>query len=305
MKIHLDQRIMPDHTVQGDRSSKTPRIVCYYQTHYQNGNFVSILPLLETGVTHVILAAIHINSRESITLNDEVYDHPINGPLWAELRTIQRAGIKVLGMLGGAHQGSFTRLDGEVDAFEAHYKLLHQVVKYAGLDGLDLDVEEAMSLPSIIRLINRLKLDFGRDFLVTLAPVATAMRGQQNLSGFDHEALEKAFATEIAWYNTQFYCGWGCMESTIDYDRIIARGWPPSKIVVGLVTNPANCAGWVEDEPLQKTLTVLKKKYPDFGGVMGWEYFNSMTEEEGEGKPWVWAQWMTRVLQQNTDSVKK
>lgn len=125
------------------------------------------------------------------------------------------------------------------------------MVKYAGLDGLDLDIEEAMSLPSIIRLINRLELNFGRDFLVTLAPVATAMRGQQNLSGLDHETLEKAFSTEIARYNTQFYCGWGCMESTISSDRIIAREWPPSKIVVGLVTNAANCAGWVEDEPLQ------------------------------------------------------
>ena len=296
--------VSPDHSRKGDRSSKTPRIVCYYQTHYHNGNFVSILPLLETGVTHVIVAAIHINSRESITLNDEKYDHSMNKPLWAELRMVQRAGIKVLGMLGGAHQGSFMRLDGEEDDFEAHYQLLHQMVKYTGLDGLDLDVEEAMSLPSVIRLINRLKRDFGRGFLITLAPVAPAMRGQENLSGFDYEALNKASAIEISWYNTQFYCGWGCMKSTTDYDRIISRGWPPNKIVVGLVTNPANCAGWVEDEPLVKTLTTLKRKYPHFGGVMGWEYYNSMTEESGEGKPWVWAQWMTRVLQQNIDMVK-
>ncbi len=287
-----------------DSPSRIPRIVCYYQTHYQNGKFVSILPLLKTGVTHVIVAAIHINSRDSITLNDDDYDHPMNIPLWAEMGTLQRSGAKVLGMLGGAHQGSFTRLDGDIDSFEAHYKLLYRMVTDTGLDGLDLDVEEAMSLPSVIRLINRLKRDLGRDFLITLAPIATAMRGQENLSGFNYEALEKAFSVEIAWYNTQFYCGWGCMKTTSDYEKIISRGWPASKIVVGLVTNPANCSGWVEDEPLRKTLVTLKKKYPDFGGVMGWEYFNSMTEEDGEGRPWVWAQCMGKILQQDATEVE-
>ncbi|MCJ1226952.1 hypothetical protein MMC12_003607 [Toensbergia leucococca] len=278
--------------------SETPRIVCYHQTHYHNGKFVSLLPLLseKTDVTHVIIAAIHINGRDNITLNDNEYTDPKNEPLWEEVRTLQRAGIKVLGMLGGAHQGSFTALDGEIESFEAHYKILHELVIWTGLDGLDLDVEEAMSLAGMIRLIDRLKWDLGRDFLITLAPVATAMRGQQNLSGFEYEALEKAFSTNIAWYNTQFYCGWGCMETTADYEKIIARGWPAKKIVIGLVTNPANCAGWVPDDALRETLTALKKSYPDLGGVMGWEYFNSMTEADGEGTPWCWAKFMSKLL---------
>jgi len=238
--------------------------------HYYNGKFVSLLPLLQTRVTHVILAAIHLNSRTDISLNDDPYNAAKNKPIWEEIRILQHNGVKVLGMLGGAHQGSFTALDGDAASFEAYYKLLHHMVRWTGLDGLDLDVEEAMSLPSIIRLIDRLKLDFGRDFLITLAPVATAMRGQQNLSGFDYEALEKAFSNNVAWYNTQFYCGWGCMRSTEDFEKIARRGcWPYGKIVVGLVTNPGNCAGWVEDEPLKQTLLALKKN-PVFGGVMGW-----------------------------------
>ncbi len=273
--------VSQNHPSNRDCSSKTPRIVCYYQTHYINGEFISILPLLQTGITHLIVAAFHINSRDSITLNDDEYDHPMNFPLWIEIRALQRAGLKVLGMLGGAHQGSFTRLDGEINSFEVHYKLLHQMVTDTGLDGLDLDAEEAMSLPSVIRLINRLKRDFGQAFLITLAPIANAMRGQENLSGFNYEDLEKAFSVEIAWYNTQFYCGWGCMKTTTDYDKIISRGWPANKIVAGLVTNPANCTGWVKDKPLKKTLEALKKKYPDFGGVMGWEYFNSMVRGLG------------------------
>lgn len=287
----------------GDRSSRLPRIVCYHQMHYYKGEFVSLLPLLNTEATHIIIAAIHLNSRDSITLNDDPFDSPKNEPLWSEVRTLQHAGMRVLGMLGGAHQGSFTKLDGDIESFEAHYKLLHQMVALTGLDGLDLDVEEAMSLAGIIRLIDRLKRDFGRDFLITLAPVATAMRSQQNLSGFDYEVLEKAFCANIAWYNTQFYCGWGCMENTSDYEKIAARGWPADKIVVGLVTNPRNCAGWVSDKPLRETLTALKKKYPNFGGVMGWEYFNSMTEEDGHGRPWCWAQFMGKILRSSNSDL--
>lgn len=281
---------------------KFPRIVCYHQTHYYQGHFVSILPLLDAGATHVIIAAFHLNSREIITLNDDSYRDPKNEPLWAEVRTLQRSGMKVLGMLGGAAQGSYRALDGEAESFEAYYKLVHEMVAWTGLDGLDLDVEEALSLAAMIRLINRLKMDFGQDFLITLTPVATAMRGQQNLSGFDYEVLEKAFAVHIAWYNTQFYCGWGCMKTTHDYEKIINRGWPPSKIVAGLVTNPENCSGWVPDEPLRKTLLALKKNYPDFGGVMGWEYFNSLTEADGHGKPWCWAHFMNKILRPSSSN---
>lgn len=60
------------------------------------------------------------------------------------------------------------------------------------------------------------------------------------------------------------------MRSPEDFEKIACRDcWPDRKIVVGLVTNPANCAGWVEDEPLKKTLMALRKN-PVFGGVMGW-----------------------------------
>ncbi|MCJ1382261.1 hypothetical protein MMC17_005374 [Xylographa soralifera] len=276
-----------------------PRIVCYHQTHYQDEKYVSILPLIthKTGVTHVILAAIHLNQPAgNITLNDDPYKAAKYDPLWTEIRELQESGIKVLGMLGGAHQGSFSALDGEMSSFDAHYEPLREMIAWMGLDGLDLDVEEAMSIAAVIRLIDHLKADFGTGFLITLAPVATAMWAQQNLSGFDYEVLEKAFGHKIAWYNTQFYCGWGCMKSTVDYEKIAIR-WPVEKIVVGLVTNPRNCAGWIEDKLLRHTLTALLETYPKFGGVMGWEYFNSITSEHPEeGEPWRWAQFMSEIL---------
>ena len=89
---------------------------------------------------------------------------------------MQDIGVKVLGMLGGAAQGSFQRLDRSDGEFEAYYVPLRDMVRRHNLDGLDLDVEEPMSLNGIIRLIDRLKTDFGPEFLITLAPVATALR---------------------------------------------------------------------------------------------------------------------------------
>ncbi|KAF3919243.1 hypothetical protein AA313_de0208383 [Arthrobotrys entomopaga] len=281
----------------GEKS--VPRVVCYYQTHFLDGKFVSILPLVKEkrGATHVVLAAIHLNAPAgNITLNDDPYKSPKYEPLWAEIRQLQGAGIKVLGMLGGAAQGSFSRLDGTVEDFHSYYEPLREMIAWTGLDGLDLDVEEAMSLAGVIKLIDYLKTDFGSEFIITLAPVATAMQNLQNLAGFDFETLERAFGHKIAWYNTQFYCGWGDMRSIDDYEKIVRRGWQPDKIVVGLVTNPANCRGWVPEDELRQCLTTLVRKYPNFGGVMGWEYFNSVTNDSKKGEPWKWAALMSEIL---------
>ncbi len=276
-----------------------PRIICYHQTHSHNGQPISLLPLLteKTAVTHVIIAAIHLNNAiGDITLNDDPYEAPRNEAVWQEVRMLQRTGIKVLGMLGGAAKGTFTRLDGNRTSFDAYYAPLRHMIQHGGFDGLDLDVEEPMSLAGIIRLIDQLQLDFSNNFIITLAPVAAALQNKRHISGFDYEELEKAFGHKIAWYNTQFYCGWGSMESTLDYDEIMKRGWPASKVVVGLITNPESELGWVEDEELRYILAALLQKYPGFAGVMGWEYFNSITVAEPFGWPWSWANLMTDIL---------
>lgn len=286
-------------TSKADSAAKLPRIVVYHQTHYHKDEFVSILPLLteKTGVTHVIIAAFHLLSPTKIHLNDHPYDDPINAPLWDEVRTLKQNGVQVLGMLGGDYQGSFTKLDGTHRKFNDYYQPLRRMIEWAGLEGLDLDVEEAFSLGGIVRLIDHLRNDFGPGFLITLAPVAPAMMNLQNVSGFEYDTLEKGLGARINWYNTQFYCGWGDMSKTDGYEAIIHRGWPPEKVVAGLVTNPASCAGWVDDEDLGETLKELLSKYPDFGGVMGWEYFNSITSAHPkEGKPWVWAKFMREHL---------
>src|SRR5438034_426982 len=184
-----------------------PRVICYCQTYFPNNgsHYVSMLPLLtrNCGVSHIILAAIHLNgSPGNITLNDDSPYDPRYAPLWAEVHVMQTMGVKVLGMLGGAAQGSFERLDRHRLDSEDYYAPLRDMIRSHGLDGLDLDVEENMSLEGVIWLIDRLKADFGEHFIITLAPVATALvQGLPHLSGFSYKALEAERGPKIAWYN--------------------------------------------------------------------------------------------------------
>lgn len=252
---------------------------------------MSMLPLVEnpTGVTHIIIAALHLNEEPGhITLNDDPPENAVYGPMWAEVPQVKQHGVKVMGMLGGAAPGSFSCLDGDQEKFERYYRPLLEAIRRHELDGLDLDVEEKMSLPGIIRLIDRLRLDMGDNFIITLAPVAAALLGIGNLSGFDYRELEQQRASKINWYNTQFYNGWGPADDPRMYAAIISQGWSPHRVVYGLLTNPGNGSqGYVPREKIGPVLGLLVERFPNFGGVMGWEYFNAMPGQRE--KPWQWA----------------
>lgn len=283
-------------------SSHDARVICYHQTHYRNDQLVSALPLITeakdfVSITHLIIAALHLNDPPgNITLNDDPPNALKHEAVWDEVSIFQDVGVKVLGMLGGAAQGSFERLDRSDFEFEAYYVPLRDLIRQHRLDGLDLDIEEEMSLNGVIRLIDRLKADFGADFLVTLAPVATALQGRQHLSGFDYEALEVMRGSSIAWYNTQFYNNWGRLDSFADIDAIMRRGWKPEKVVIGVLTNPGNGHGYIEVEQLKMMLAALAQFYR-FGGIMGWEYFNSRPGDEG--RPWEWAEKVAQAVRPN------
>lgn len=102
-------------TTSSPMTSSPPRLILYHQTLHRHGKPVSLLPLIQrrTGITHVIIAALHLNDRPGhITLNDDPPDAPKYDFLWQEVATLRAAGVPVLGMLGGAAQGTFARLNG-------------------------------------------------------------------------------------------------------------------------------------------------------------------------------------------------
>lgn len=279
-------------------TADSKRVVVYYQTQYHNNVYVSPKAMTDknTGVTDVLVGAIHLNSDGTTHLNDHPPADPRYNQMWTDLAAMQARGVNVSAMVGGAAQGTFQRLDTE---FATYYPRLKNVITTYGLDGVDLDVEENMSQAGINRLIDQLTTDFGTGFIITLAPVATALSGGGNLSGFNYETLERDRGAKIDWYNAQFYCGWGSMANTTGYDNIINRGvFTPNKVVAGVVTNSANCGGYVALPTLKNTLAALVAKYPNFGGVDGWEYFNS--DPGGTAAPWQWAREMTSAMSGST-----
>jgi chitinase len=258
-----------------------------------------MLPLVtekNIALTHLVVCSFHVNFNGEIHLNDYPPYFPLFNTVWAEVQVLKDTGVKIMGMVGGAAPGSFSSqtLDGDETSFEYYYGQLRDVIKRFGLEGMDIDVEQAMSQNGISRLVDRLFEDFGPDFIITLAPVASALRGGANLSGFDYALLEKAAAPAIDFYNAQFYNGFGSMATTAAYDAVIAKGWFPSKILVGQITTPANGGQFVPFDKLNATIRSLQSSYGQIGGVMGWEYFNSAPGNTS--KPWEWAQAMTEIL---------
>lgn len=151
-----------------------PRLSIYFQTtHDALGNPISMLPLIqEQGIalTHLIVCSLHINVGSVVHLNDFPPDNPRFSTLWNETAIMKAAGVKVMGMVGGAAPGSFDTdsLDApDEPTFEYYYGQLRDVISQFELDGMDLDVEQWMSQDGILRLVSRLHADFGDDFIIT------------------------------------------------------------------------------------------------------------------------------------------
>ncbi|OTB07221.1 glycoside hydrolase family 18 protein [Hypoxylon sp. CI-4A] len=253
---------------------------------------ISLLPLVSDpssiGVTHVLVAAIHIQDDATIHLNDYPPDNELFDQVWSDAAQLQAAGVTVMGMLGGAAAGSYRRLDGSDEDFEKFYAPLHDMIGTYNLQGLDLDVEESFSLDGVLRLVDRLKADFGDSFIISLAPVASALtEGGGNLSGFSYFDLEAQRGSSVAFYNAQFYNGWGSGASTSGYESVIDDGFAADKVVLGLVTDSSDGSGYVDLATQATVLQQLIAEYPSFGGVAGWEYFNS--QPGGQDNPAEWA----------------
>jgi hypothetical protein len=191
-----------------------------------------------------------------------------------------------------------------------------------------------MSLDAIQRVIKQLKDDIGPDFIISLAPVYTAMlprsssfygittrklnatllpepdpimrafcaarnvATRRNLSGFDYVELESSWAGKlISFYNVQFYNGWGDPCERGAYARMINAGWNSEKLVLGVLTNPGNGHAHRRVNELVPVIQELRRTLGDkFGGVMGWEYFNALHEEKHSEGPWEWVKAIGEAL---------
>lgn len=298
------------------------RVIVYYQKHYENdaqqAGYISALPLLteKTGVNVVNLAAIHMN-KDVLNLNDNAPSDPMYNRMWAELQQMQANGIAVIGMIGGAQNDTWPCLQAD---FDTQYDRLHDLIRDHHLDGIDLDIELdqaqqakdlTIHIDTVIRVIDRLRADFGPDFLITASPVMAefvsptddpdADPAPGGHYGVDVNELYRERGDDIAWFNMQAYCGHG-MPTPDQYDEVIryqnlkGAKIPPEKLVIAAITNRENCTsgGWIPIDDLTAGLRELTGDYPSFGGVAGWEYFNSLPGDVPQ--PWLWAARMRAAL---------
>lgn len=238
-----------------------PRIIYYYQT------FNSLNPILyeNTPITHIHLSAIHFGKNDDNTpyihLNDHQPNDSIFDKVWQELEDAEKYDIKTILMVGGAG-GAFENL---FLNFNIYYPLLKELILTKKIiKGIDLDIEEYVDLKDVKNFINKIKYDFGEDFIITMAPVQSAIQEDYpGMGGFVYKDLYNSKeGKKIEYFNGQFYNSY----TETAYTQVIENQYQPDKIVMGMIS------GENFESELNKT---FKKYNQKFGGVFIWEYFNS------------------------------
>lgn len=245
----------------------SPRIIYYYQT------LTSLQPILYTqSVTHLHLSSIHFGNNPDNTpyihLNDNLPYDSIFDTMWKELFMLSNQGTKIILMVGGAG-GAFQDL---FSNFEVYYKLLYNLIEVKSniIEGIDLDVEETVSLKDIKMLIKRIRSDFGPNFLITMAPIQASLQSDNpGIGGFVYKDLYSSeVGKEISYFNGQFYMDY----TKNSYDSAVENGYPEQKVVMGMLSGQ-------DFNTIIKEIKELYEEYGEsFGGVFIWEYFNAPDE---------------------------
>ena len=232
------------------------RVILYYQ------KFISLQPLFDHNMlpTHIHVSSIHFgkNSDKSsyIHLNDYHPNSSIFDSMWKDIEKAHNLGVKIILMVGGAGLA----FDEMFTKFDLYYAFLKNTIKsHPYISGIDLDIEESVNINDVIKLINKIKEDFGDDFIISMAPVAFALQTNQvGMGGFLYKELLSKVNGKIDYLNTQFYYDF----SEESYNEVIENDYNPSQIILGMTDTNINTF-----EVVQK----LSSKYNNFGGVFFWE----------------------------------
>lgn len=237
------------------------KIIYYYQTFCGLNNIINDI---NNNVTHIHLSSIHFNT-DMIHLNDNSPYSKIYDNLWKELETVSiQKNIKIILMIGGAG-GAYEQL---FENFEKYYKWLFNLInaKKNIIKGVDLDIEEVVDINMVIKLINRLKTDFGEKFIISMAPIESSMEtDNEGMGGFIYKTLYNKVGKNIDYFNVQCYYDY----SYNTFKNIIKNGYPEEKIVMGMMSYQFN-------PTIPIIIKNLRNEYKNFGGIFDWEYNDSV-----------------------------
>lgn len=170
-------------------------------------------------------------------------------------------------------------------------------LKYHNIDGLDLDIEERVPKSCPENLVERIRSDFGSDFIITMAPVASDLTGNGgSFGGFSYKEFDQSSAgSEVNWYNGQYYSGFVVGSIEESYEAAVRNGFSPERVVLGVLDNPNDGDGFIGLNDVEEIISNLKDDYSDFGGVDSWEYFDA-GGDDGLSQPWMWVKQLGEAL---------
>jgi len=234
------------------------KIIYYYQT------FVGLEKLkVNCYANHLMISSIHFGDN-NIYLNDNDPDDEKFKQLWEETESLPEKGVHISCMVGGAG-GAFTELFSNFDVY--YKKLSNFLISKPWIQGINLDVEETVTMENIKKLISKIRGDFGENFLISMAPVSSAVENDQpGMGGFVYKDLFNSTEGKmIDFLNCQCYDSF----SLETYKNIIDNGYPEDKVVMGMMS------GQFTDDSFVSVIHDIKEKYPDVGGFYDWEYLDA------------------------------
>lgn len=265
------------------------KVIIYYQTLIDLSPLLNIKPL---PITHIHLSSIHFGKNNDNTPYIHLNDYPPTderfSKVWSQLSFASSLGVKIILMVGGAG-GAFSLLFSE---FETYYSLLKETIqKYPQIGGIDLDIEEYVDINNVIKLIQKIDQDFGKNFIISLAPIQQALeKNNPGLGGFSYwDLYNSTVGKRIDYFNGQFYINYD-VES---YQNVIKNGYPSKKVNMGTLSNQFNSQNF---DDFLEIIKNIKKEYPNFGGVFIWEYFDA---PPNKSEPFTWATRAYQILSEN------
>lgn len=241
------------------------KTIYYYQT------LIGLEDVIKksSSVNVIYISSIHFGKNPDnspyIHLNNKSPNDKIHDKLWIEAKECHKKGIDISVMLGGAG-GAYTDL---FDNFATNYTLLLSMLRERPyITGIDLDIEEEVSLKNVKFLIRTLRLDFP-NMRITMAPIASSLSSDgPGMGGFSYKDLYNSNeGKEISWFNVQAYGDY----SPEGMDDIVKNGYPASKIVYGMLSIQFDKDTF---KNALQTIQHIKEKYKYFCGVFVWEYFD-------------------------------
>ena len=260
----------------------TNRIIYYYQTFIGLKNILEQDPIT---VTDIFVSSIHfgynINKTPYIHLNDYPPSNSQFDNVWEQCSLASSLGINIHVMLGGAG-GAYNDL---FSNYEIFYPMLIDLIKnHKFIKGINLDIEENVNINDTKKLIRNLVSDLGEEFIISLAPISYALVNDvPGMAGWEiKDLMNSPEGKYIAYLNGQFYGQFNAET----YSDVINNNYKPEQIVIGMLSSEFNSDNIHE---MCKIIMNIKKKYPNFGGVFTWEYFDSPSDSNNHAE---WAKYV-------------